>query len=65
MKEKDGIRLELERLDRMFPRKELLTQKEASEFTGMSISTIKKYIPRNPNGKMSKYAIAQYILSTQ
>ena len=58
MREKETYRDNLERLDRHFPNKELLNQKECAEFLGCSTKTIK----RNYNiSKITKTAFARLI----
>lgn len=56
MREKECYRDNLERLDRRFPDKECLKQKECAEFLGCSPRTIKRY----DMGEQCKYASRRY-----
>ena len=60
MIEINGYREILERLDKAYPNKELLTDKEVAQFLGCSVTSSRKYLPRTPLGT-SKFAVAKFI----
>lgn len=51
----------LNRLDKAYPGREVLTAPELSQFTGLSAPTVRARFPRNDWGKYSKCVIAQYL----
>ena len=57
-REKPAYRDNLERLDKRFPDKELLTQKEVAEFTGLCRQSVSKIFPFKRFG-ISKATLAR------
>lgn len=61
-REKDLFRENLERLDRAFPGKELLTQTEAARYCGVNRITLRNQVGTVPGGtRISKTMLARYL----
>lgn len=61
-REKDGYRDNLERLNEMFPDRELLTIADVMDFCGVSRNTVKKWFKFNPTTKrISKADLARAV----
>ena len=50
-RERDGFRENMALLNSMFPDKAMLSASEVSEFTGLSLSTVRRKIRFNPTTK--------------
>lgn len=62
MAEKEGYRNALDRLDKMFPEKEVLSKKELMQITGLSLPTINRNWKNEYNSKLhgfSKVVVAR------
>ena len=61
-REKELFRDNLERLDKAFPGKELLTQTEAAAYCGVNRITLKSQVGTVPGGsRISKTMLARYL----
>lgn len=61
-REREMLQDNLERLDRAFPGRELLTQSEAAAYCGITRVTLKSHIGTVPGGTMiSKTMLAKYL----
>lgn len=62
-REKEDFRANIEQLNRLFPDREMLTLKEATQILGYTDTrSIKKYLGHKiVNGKISKVALARYM----
>nr|DAH29617.1 MAG TPA: excisionase [Caudoviricetes sp.] len=60
-REKEGFRDNLERLDKAFPGKELLNQKDVVVYTGLSPHTVQKYLTPVCGTMYAKVAIAKWL----
>ena len=57
-REKENFRDQLERIDKAFPDKEILSRKDVAEFTGICYSEIRKHFTLN-KGKITKVQLAR------
>lgn len=57
-REKENFRDQLERLDKAFPEKEILSRKEVSQFTGIYYGSVPKYFILK-KGKITKVELAR------
>lgn len=64
MRENKLYRSQLERLDKAYPDKEILSIAEVARFTGKSPNTIRKYL-RSKMGGYTKVAIASLLTEGQ
>ena len=53
-REKDGFRANLERIDKAYPKKELLTVTEIAKFEGCDRGAVKKRYKWNAHGMITK-----------
>lgn len=61
-REKQGFRDTLERLDKAFPDRELLTITDVAQFTGVKRETVRKWIVLNPTTRrVSKVDLARQV----
>lgn len=61
-REKQGFRDTLERLDKAFPDRELLTITDVAQFTGVKRETVRKWIVINPTTRrVSKVDLARQV----
>lgn len=61
-REKQGFRDTLERLDKAFPDRELLTITDVAQFTGVKRETVRKWIVLNPaTRRVSKVDLARQV----
>lgn len=57
-REKENFRIQLERIDKAFPDKEILNRKDVSKFTGICYSEVGKHFTLN-KGKITKVQLAR------
>ena len=60
-REKSGYRANLELLNKRFPDKEALNATEVAAFLGRSRQTVKKHIPFNSMGLITKADLARVV----
>lgn len=61
-RERDGFRENMKLLNAMFPDKAMLTAAEVAEFTGQSMSTVRRNIKFNPaTRRVSKADLARQV----
>lgn len=58
-REKEDFRDNLERLEEKFPDKEIISAREAADFLGLDIRTVRKYFPVKPHIGITKVALAR------
>ena len=65
MREPEGFRLNLEQLNAAFPDVGMLSQKQAADWIGCDVRTVKRNICFNPaTGKITKADFARQICAT-
>ncbi|MEG0898455.1 MAG: hypothetical protein RSF40_01935 [Oscillospiraceae bacterium] len=62
-REKEHFRDQLERLDILFPNKEVLTVEETAGILNVCERTVKRKIVRTPDGKVAKVWLASYMVT--
>lgn len=60
-REKELFRDNLERLDRAFPGKELLTIQDVAQYTGLCANTVRRYLTFTVANRFSKAAVAKWL----
>ena len=60
-REKEDFRDNLDRLEEKFPGREYISAKEAAEFLGLDIRTVRKHFPIKPRWGITKVALAKAI----